>query len=461
VETTKLLLRHDPCKVRAAVFADGEKRVAIIGVDALVIRRPTVEAARKAIGEKCGIPQEAILISASHSHSAGPTGFVLPGEYDDAPQLVKTLAYEKSPCADPKYLAQVETAIADAVADANDHLAPVKAAAGFGNEGSAIFNRRFRMKDGQTWTHPGQGNPDIVEPAGPIDPQVGVLGAWDGDGKLIGCIVNYACHNTTTPGGTSADYVCYIEQTIRGLFGQQAIVVFLLGAAGDITQVDNRSPVDVKQFGEDNCRLVGGRVGAEAVKVLLGLKAGAGPLGPLGFESRMLQIPRRKPSAEHVARAMEIVQRPPPKTLDQTNWIFAKETVLLDAKLKREPIASVEVQAIGVGPAALLACPAEYFCQYGLDIKSRSKFPITLPVTLANDSVGYVPTEEAFGPNGGGYETRLTSHSNLDIKAGQMMADALIDLSSHMHPGAVPHPPPAPAFKGKPWAYGDVPPEAD
>ncbi len=182
---------------------------------------------------------------------------------------------------------------------------------------------------------------------------------------------------------------------------------------------------------------------------------------PIAFDSRILSIARRKPSAEHLAEAMRIVQRPPPRTLDQTKWIFAKETVLLDARLKNEPVASVEVQAIEIGPVALLACPAEYFCQYGLDIKTRSKFPITLPVTLANDAVGYVPTEEAFGPNGGGYETRLTSHSNLDIKAGQLMADALIEMSTRMHPGEVPHPPAAPTFKGKPWAYGDVPPQAD
>ena len=40
---------HDPCKVRAAVFDDGKTRVAIVGLDALAIRRPSVEAARKAI----------------------------------------------------------------------------------------------------------------------------------------------------------------------------------------------------------------------------------------------------------------------------------------------------------------------------------------------------------------------------------------------------------------------------
>ena len=73
---------HDACKVRASVFDDGTKRVAIVGIDALLIRRPTVAAARRAIQEKCGIPPEAVMIAASHSHSAGPTGMILPAEFD-------------------------------------------------------------------------------------------------------------------------------------------------------------------------------------------------------------------------------------------------------------------------------------------------------------------------------------------------------------------------------------------
>src|SRR6478672_7640637 len=60
---------HDPCKVRAAVFDDGHKRVALVGIDAIHIRRQTVLAVRKIIHGKTGIPEDAILIGASHSHS--------------------------------------------------------------------------------------------------------------------------------------------------------------------------------------------------------------------------------------------------------------------------------------------------------------------------------------------------------------------------------------------------------
>ena len=451
---------HDPCKVRAAVFDDGKTRVAIVGIDALFIRRQTVQTVREAINKKCGIKPESILISASHTHSGGPIGYYLPGEFDDASPLVRSLVHERTVCANPDYLAKVEHGIVDAVCAADACRTPARCGVASGSEDKVAFNRRFRMKDGFSMTHPGQGNPGIIEPAGPIDPQVGVLGAWSAEGKFLGCIVNFACHATTGPGGISADYVYYIEKTIRGLMGDQAVVVFLPGAAGDVTQVDNRSPHQIKQFGEVSARFVGGRVGAEALKALLAMEQGTGPLSPLAAESRVLNIKRRRPRPEHVAQALEIVEKDP-KSVDATEWIFAKETVVLDARMAREPVAPVEVQAVQVGPAVFLACPAEYFCQFGLDMKARSKFPFAFPVSLANDAIGYVPTEEALSPRGGGYETRLTSYSNLEPAAGRRIAEALIDLSAKFKPGPVPNPPALPPFHGKPWSYGNLPAQVD
>jgi hypothetical protein len=451
---------HDPCKARAAVFDDGKNRVAIVGIDALFIRRQTVEAARAAIHKKCGIEPGSILISASHTHSGGPIGLFLPDEFSDASPLVRKLVEEHTVIASSKYLAMVERGILEAVCEADARRVTSRCGVAFGIEEKVAFNRRFRMTDGYSMTHPGQGNPAIIKPAGPVDPQVGVLGSWNEEGVLQGCIVNFACHATTGPGGISADYISYVEKTIRGFMGERVIVVFLPGAAGDVTQVDNRNPYQIKQFGDVSARYVGGRVGAEALKCLLGMEQGAGPLLPISTEHRILKIRRRPPSSEHLARALELVKKDP-KSVDATEWTFAKETVVLSARIARKPVADVEVQAIQLGPAVFLACPAEYFCQFGLDLKSRSIFPFTFPVSLANGAIGYVPTEEALGPRGGGYETRLTSYSNLEPSAGRQINDALIDLCNKMQPGAVPTPPPLPPFKGKPWSYGNLPPQLD
>jgi hypothetical protein len=447
---------HDPCKVRAAVFDDGTKSVAVAGIDALILHRPTVEAVRKRVTEQCGIPANAILIAASHSHSSGPTGMVLPGQFDDASPLVQKLAYEKSSMANATYLKHVEDQLVAAICEANEKRAEAACGVGKGIEDQVAFNRRFRMRSGLTQTHPRQGNPDIIEPAGPTDPEVGVIGAWNKEGKLVGCVVNFVCHATTSPGGISANYVYYLEKVVRGAFGDDVVVVFLAGASGDVTQVNNLDPY-ANRPSERWAEMVGGRVGAEAVKVLLTMDRGA--LAPVDSRNKMLKIRRRVPRPERVSRAMEQVQQEPKG--DPTEWLFAKEIVMLDAIIKKEPVVDVEVQAIQVGPAVLVSDPAEYFCQYGLDIKRASKFPYTFPVSLANGCVGYVPTEEAFGPRGGGYETRLTSYSNLEVTAGRQMADAGIELANQLTPGAVPTRAKAAPFANNPWTYGAVPPEVD
>lgn len=445
---------HDPCKVRAAVFDDGTNKVALVGLDAIAVDRSTTKNTRKAIAEKTGIPESAIMLGASHSHSSGPIFGVMPGEYDHASKLVQKLAKEKSTCADPKYLEKVEKAIVDAVCAAHDGRVAAKAGIGRGQEKTVAYNRRFKMRDGRTITHPGQGNPGILEPAGPTDPEVGVIGAWNDKKQLLGCVVNFSCHATTSPGGISANYIHYLEKTIQGYYGKDTVVVFLNGASGDITQVDNQSPNKYPD-GERWAQLVGGKVGAEALKVLLTMETGV--LVPVGAKVKVLNIKRRPPSPEHVKESLEIVEKDPVKG-KETEWTFAKEIVMIDAKIKKEPVAEVEVQAIQVGPAVFLSTPAEYFCRFGLEQKAKSGFPFTFPVSLANGCVGYVPTEDAFEPTGGGYETRLTSYSNLEITAGSQMRDAGIELAKAMKPGDAPVAAKPGPFT-QPWSYGNVKPD--
>ena len=448
---------HDPCKVRVALFDDGQRRVAVIGVDALALPGQLVKKCRQRLQDQVGLPPEAVLIAASHSHSSGPVGMVQPGEYDHASPLVQKLAYEDSSMANPEYLKRMEEAIVEAVRAANEKRSEVACGFGSGCENQVAFNRRFRMRNGLTYTHPGAGNPEIVEVAGPTDPEVGVIGAWDRDGKLLGCIVNFACHATTSPGGISANYIYYLEQVVRGAMGPDVIVVFTAGACGDITQVDNLTRYQ-NRGPEDFARFVGGRVGAEAVKVLLSVDKGNA--FRVDFRSKVLKIERRVPSPERVQAALELIENPNQKA-EATDRTFAKETLLLAAILEKEPVADVEVQALQIGPAVFVSNPAEYFCQYGLDIKKGSKFPLTFPVELANGCVGYVPTEEALGEHGGGYETRLTSYSNLIPTAGTTIANEGIALTGELTPDAIPTRPPIAPFQGPGWTYGNVPPQVN
>jgi hypothetical protein len=160
-----------------------------------------------------------------------------------------------------------------------------------------------------------------------------------------------------------------------------------------------------------------------------------------------------------VKNCLEIVQREPIR--DQTEWTFAKEIVLLDAIIQAQPRVDVEVQVVQIGPVVLVTNPAEYFVEYGLGIKRESPFPFTFPVELANGCAGYVPTEEALGPRGGGYETRLTYYSNLEPTAGTQIMKAGIRLAQQLKPGIVPTRANVGPWQGGAWSYGSVPPEVD
>lgn len=448
----------DPCKVRAAVFSDGVRTVALVGLDALMIDRRVVQAARAEIARRVQLPPDAVMIAASHSHTSGPTGIVQPGQYDGADELVRELAYRQSSQADPAYLERVTRETVAAVAAAAAARVPAQLAFGNGREDKVGFNRRVRMKNGQTWTNPGPGNPDSLAYAGLIDPDVGVIGAWDLEGRLLGVIVNYACHTNILPDGISANWVYHLERTIQGALHANVPVVYLAGACGDISKIDSlgrhERPSEARWM-----EIVGGRVGAEAVKVLLLAERSADVA--IAARAKVWSIGRRPPSAAHVDRARAIVTAGrKPGVPAQTAWTFAKETLMADFLARTDRAVEVEVQAIQVGPAVYVSNPAEYFVEYGLEIKRRSPFPFTFPVELANGCVGYVPTEEAFSATGGGYETRLTSYSNLDISAGRQFAEAGLELVSGLKPGPVPQP--APLKKpGEPWHFGNVPPQLD
>ncbi|MBI5395075.1 MAG: hypothetical protein HZA91_07245 [Verrucomicrobia bacterium] len=451
---------HDPCKVRAAVFDDGKKRVALVGIDLLFVTRHFVQEVRAEIQKRCGIKPECVLIGASHSHSSGPIGMGEPGDFDNASELVKDLVNNKGIVSNPGYTQLLKRQTVEAVAFANETRTDAKAAVGFGHEDKVAFNRRLRMKNGLSFSHPGAGNPDIIAYAGPTDPQVGVVGVWDLKGNLLGVVVNFSCHATTSPGGISANWIWAMEQTLRGATGNASLpVVFMQGACGDVTQVDNLAKFQ-NPAAEEWCQLVGGRVGAEAFKTLLLIRRGASSDIPLDVRQKVWNIKRRAPSPEKVKKALELVQKTP-KEVGATEWTFAKETVVLDALMKSRPEVEVEVQAVQVGPAVFVTNPAEYFVQFGLDIKKGSKFPFTFPVELANGICGYVPTEEALGPHGGGYETRLTGYSNLEVSGGRQMADAGIELANQMTPGPVPQPPPVVPGGKAPWTYGNLPPELE
>jgi hypothetical protein len=447
-----------PLKVRAAVFDNGKTQAAFAGIDACMIDSAACDDACEIVEKTCGIPRKNIMIAASHTHSGGAVNslsdFSLNKE--TTPPDIYDLAVNKSAQPDPHFRDIVIKQLASAIIWAYENAEEALINFGSSSESRYVFNRRFRMKDGRTCTHPGKMNPEIVCPAGPIDPEVGVLGAWRKNGSLLGCVVNYACHGTVISSGTaSADWIHYMQCAVKKIMGENSVAVFLNGASGDVTQVNNLS-YEVSS-GPELAFKLGTRVGAEVVKVLN--ENEPREYNTIDTQWKTLKIDRRPISAETLRKNKEILNSGISE--DETKWTFAKEKIVYNYAYSQKPVADVNCQAIQIGNALFVSNPSEYFCQLGLDIKEASEFKYTFVVSLANGCVGYVPTPESFKPSGGGYETIISSYSNLEINAGTKIAETCINFSKNAKEETLSDPYANKIPAQKVWEYGAYPPELE
>jgi hypothetical protein len=398
---------HDKLWAVACVVSDGTTSVALVGTDTLFAPRTIVEQARRLIQKETGLVGENVLIGASHTHSGGYVG----GEPENDLEA--------------GYLDKLPRAIASAVNDAWKALRPAEVGIGTGKEGSITFNRRFLMRDGRVITHPGKPgtahHQEILCPAGPIDPDVGVLAFRAAPGKLIGVVVNFACHNTVMSGKEfSADYAGQLRKHLHRIYGESTPVVFLLGACGDITQVDNRSTA--REFGPAHADMMGSKLAAETIRTidrLQWLKA-----APLAVRTETVLLPRREP--------IEVDRERPAFGLGSganVDEFYNKRRKELEELRLKSPHVETEVQGIRIGPLALVTNGSEYFCDDGLRIKKCSPFATTWVVTLANDSLGYIPSAQACVS--GGYEPRGRRFS---IDAAQRLLEAGLKVLHKLAP---------------------------
>jgi hypothetical protein len=391
---------HDPLKAVAMVLRNDDTALALVGIDALFITAATTVRARAAIEKAAKLPGDHVLIGASHTHSGGPIASCFGSE------------------ADPEYQDLVADRVAEAVTSAANALHEAEIGIGTGHEPNIAFNRRFLMRDGRQVTHPGKGNADIVKSAGPIDPDVGLLAARaPGGGVLLGLFVNFACHLTVGNGpGFSADYVYQLRETLRRHYGRKDLPVgFLLGAAGDVTQVDNLRPG--REFGPEWCDLFGLALGSEAVQAI----------GRMAWtrEARLAAVQTKVPIP--IRNEAEVRRHAPALGLGSgaaAEEVYRREIELVTRERTEHPVIDCEVQALRIGDLGIATNGAEFFCQLGLDIKAASKFRPTWVVSLANDWIGYVPTPTAY--YAGGYEPRTARSAKLAPWAGQGLVEGAL-----------------------------------
>jgi neutral ceramidase len=420
---------HDELHARCLVLDDGKTRLAIAVCDSCVIPLEVVRAAKERARELIGIPPENVLISATHTHSAGTACSV----------------FQSDP--DPKFVEYLGVRIADGIVRAAGNLAEAQVGWGAGKNDQQVFNRRWFMKPGaippgpfgpgldKVRMNPPVGSPDLIKPSGPIDPEVPVVLVARPDGTPLSLLANYSLHYVGgVPGQTiSADYYGMfsekVKATLPGAAGQDPPFVAMMsnGTSGNINNINFRTAQPgLPAYGK--IRQVADELAGEAVRVAGEIK----PTGAVSLASATaeLSLGVRKPSSDELARAKEIVAAAKGPIMQGLEEIYARESIKLVDYPDKVP---VTIQALKIGDLAIVAIPCEVFVEIGLDLKAKSPFKPTFTIELANGYNGYLPTKEHHEL--GGYETWRARSSYLEVGAAEAITAKALELLEQLHAG--------------------------
>lgn len=369
---------HDPLLARALVFENDGVRIALVSCDLTSMPEGIATAARIWIQDLTGIPQHQVMISATHAHTApvllsGWSRYQLDGE-------MKRIA--------TTYSQTLPALIAQSVVAAVKALRPAKVFATIGHEATLPFNRRFHMRDGTVAWNPGKLNPNIVKPAGPIDPAVPVVYVEGEDGQAIAVYVNYAMHLDTVGGlEYSADYVYALTEALKVARGRQLVTVFTMGCSGNINHIDTAAKRPQKGHTE------AARIGTILAAAVLRSIDDAAPVNDtrLSGKSTTIQLAAVKTSPDEVAAATEA------RSKSTATLVLANAARILENDARSGRPYQAEIQILRMGKDLVwLGLPGEIFVELGLDIKQNSKARFTVIATQTNAALGYIPNSKAY-----------------------------------------------------------------
>lgn len=413
---------HDELHARSLVLDDGKTKLAIIVCDSCMIPREVITEAKQLIQERSKIAPDHVLISATHAHSCPTAGSV----------------FQSDP--DPAYLKFLAVRIADAVQRAVNNLEPAKLGWGAGKNAEQVFNRRWKMKPGtipanpfgktteRAQMNPGVANPNLVEPAGPIDPEVPVVSVRSAQGRPIALLANYSLHYVggVGAGHASADYYgAFGDRTKELIQGDRLDPPFVAmmsnGTSGDINNINFRKAhTPLPPYGR--IKLVANELATEAVRVAQALEYH----DDLTLDARAadLKLDVRHPNPDELSAAEAILAKAKKGAeLSTMPELYARESLLLSKYPKQ---VDVNVQALRIGGLAIVAIPCEVFVEIGLKIKAESPIKPAFTIELANGYNGYLPTKEQHEL--GGYETWRARSSYLEVDAASKITAKALDL---------------------------------
>jgi neutral ceramidase len=372
---------HDELLAHALVVDDGVRRIALVAADVVFTSRQLTSDVRAGVRKLTGIPPEAVLVHATHNHSAPSVsrGCAIAG-LRDAPGF-------------DAWAAGLAQLLVGAVYAADRSRMPARIGSGVGRVEGVSVNRVDRRR--------------------PVDEAVPVLRVDTERGEPLAVVAAFACHPTSVAGQTlvwNTDFPGPLRAAVEAEY-PGAACIFLQGCAGDIAPWDH-------WFGNAGARpqTFANRdaLGEAIAEAALAAAREATTRDDVRLDARSTTVElerRRLPWDEHelAALAADLAARPEPAY--EERWpetvhsaasatafelAYQKAAVAMYRDMKRQEAGpfTAELQALTAGEAAISANPFELFSRPGMEIRKRSPFATTFVLGYSNDYAGYVPPRE-------------------------------------------------------------------
>lgn len=367
---------HDDLYAHVAVLKCRSSCIVIVNLDLLEVSSALVEELKNSVQERVAVPNEAILVCATHTHSGPDT------------------------CTDNETSSEVVKHIVEVCKDAL---------------GKAVMSMQaVKVRSGSTFVG------GIAKDRGSLqdspDQSVNYVGFFAGS-ELVGCFVNFALHPTILGAENmliSADYPGYIREYIAQ-HHDNCQTVFLNGATGNINIGYSADASALGELIDFRTFVKAKQVGYRIAEVLLtGLsKEQPGIMNTLVAYSEDILLPLKKlPSValleQQIGRYTQMLREICEKT-QQAREISIKK-IYLECMLKAvhrfgitdQRELTIPLQVLVIGSVVLVAIPGELFVESGLAIKQGWEDKMVMVVCYANGSFGYMPSSDAYEK--GGYE---------------------------------------------------------
>ncbi len=422
----------DTLNTSALALKAGEKTVIMMSIDLLKLPTSVASGYRKTISKATGLPESALFLHCTHTHTAP---YVL---MNNSEEIVT--AGDESGCElVDEYRTFLEKRLTDTALAAIEDMSPARIGFCKGTAKGVSFLRRYRMKDGSVRTNPGINNPDIVSSFGEPDSDVNIV-RFDRENDSI-ALVNFPNHPDVI-GGTliSADWPGFLAATLEKTLDNTKCI-FFNGAEGDVNHVNvmpskgfmNDLAVDFDDVprGYGHSRFIGRAIAGAVLQVWD--KAEYCDCESIDSIESTIDIPSNMPHPSEIPEAEKIKAF---HDAGRENELPYKgmmlTTMLADAsrklRLQNGPEAfKMSFAAVRIGKIAFVGIPGEPFSEIGNQLKATEGYDMIIPCCLVNGCDGYFPMKDSFDE--GGYEAKSSIFKagvgELIVKEGKSLLGSL------------------------------------